>query len=390
MKKKVIILGSTGYIGKCTFNIFRRDKENFDIKLLSTNTNISLVIKQAQIFKVKNIIITDKFSYILALKKYKNLNINFFNNFLILDKLFKKKEIYYSMVSVVGINGLLPTLKSINFSKNIAIVNKESLVCAWPIIKKKLNLFKTNFIPIDSEHFSIYMLIKNHNMNDIKKIYITASGGPFLKKKNSKKKIPSIKQVLKHPNWNMGDKISVDSATLMNKIFEFIEAKNIFDISYDQLQILIHPDSYVHSIVEFNNGLIKMLAHEPKMTIPIKNSIYEKNLKINTKKKLNLKKLNNLGFDYPKVSKFPVIKILNKMPKFTSLYETSLVVINDYLVKLFLEKKINFNELNYFINKIVFKKEILALKKIPVKNFKQIEFLANNLSLKLDNLMYKS
>lgn len=389
MKKKVIILGSTGSIGKYTINIFKKDKKNFDIQLLSTNKNISLVVKQAKIFDVKNIIITDKSKYLIALKKYSHMKINFYNNFLILDKLYKKKEIYYSMISIIGIDGLVPALKSIKISKKIAIVNKESLVCAWPIIAKELISHNTKFIPIDSEHFSINMLIKNCKKENIKKIYITASGGPFLNKKKINKKKITIDQTINHPNWSMGKKISVDSSTMMNKVFEFIEAKNIFDLKYSQIEILTHPDSYIHSIVEFNNGLIKILAHNPSMLIPIKNSIYENEVKINTPK-IDLKILNNLKFNFPRKSEFPLIRILNKLPKFTSLYETSLVIINDHFVKLYLKKKINFEELIKFINKFVFKKEILALRKIPVKSLSQIEKLNYKLSSKLEDLVYIS
>ena len=160
MKKKIIILGSTGSIGKNTFNLIKKDRKNFEIKLLSTNKNISEIIKQAKTFKVKDLIISDYNKYILA-KKYKNLRINFHNSFSVIDKLFKKKEIFYSMMSLVGLDGLKPTLQLIRYSQNIAIVNKESLICGWTLIKKtKKN--KTNFIPVDSEHYSIFSLIEKN------------------------------------------------------------------------------------------------------------------------------------------------------------------------------------------------------------------------------------
>ena len=161
MKKKIIIIGSTGSIGKNTIKIIKKDKKNFDIKLLSTNKNVSEVIKQAKVFKVQNIIITDYTKFIETKEKYKKSNIKFYNSFSIIDKLFKKKEIFYSMISVVGIVGLNPSLQLIKFSKNIAIANKESIICGWNLIKTELNKFKTNFIPIDSEHFSIYSLIQS-------------------------------------------------------------------------------------------------------------------------------------------------------------------------------------------------------------------------------------
>ena len=171
------------------------------------------------------------------------------------------------MISIIGIDGLNPSLKLIKFTKNIAIVNKESIICGWSLIQKQLNKFKTNFIPIDSEHFSIYSLIKD-NPNQIARVYITASGGPFLNKLMNKNKNISIKQALQHPNWKMGKNFN-NSSTLMNKVFEVIEAKKLFNLKFENIGILTHPKSYVHAIVQFNNALIKILIHEPDMKIPI-------------------------------------------------------------------------------------------------------------------------
>ena len=179
MKKKIAIFGSTGSVGKNTIDIIRKDKKKFKLILLSTNSNFEAVIKQAIEFKVKNIIINDfeKFSY--AKQKYKNLNINFINKFKDVNKFLKIKEIDYSMISVAGLSGLELSLDLCKFSKTLAIVNKESLICGWELILKNLKKYKTTFIPIDSEHYSIFTLLKNIKSNEIKKIYITASGGPF-------------------------------------------------------------------------------------------------------------------------------------------------------------------------------------------------------------------
>ena len=187
--------------------------------------------------------------------------------------------------------------------------------------------------------------------NNIKKIYITASGGPFFVLKNKRiKKTPKL--ATNHPNWNMGKKISTDSATLMNKVFEVIEAKNIFNSSYDKISILIHPKSYIHAIIKFKNGLIKFLIHEPDMKIPIYNSIYYEENKCLTTRSLDFKILNNLELKEIEQKKFPLVKLLNKLPSKSSLFETALVTINDYLVYKFLEKKINFQKLGKLIYKI--------------------------------------
>ncbi len=219
------------------------------------------------------------------------------------------------MCAISGLDGLRPTLEAIKFSKTIGIANKESIICGWHLIKKKLKKYNTKFIPIDSEHFSIWNLTKDYSNDDIEEIIITASGGPFLNLPlNIQKKI-TPKDAIKHPNWKMGKKISVDSANLMNKVFEVIEANRMFSFDLEKYKILVHPQSYVHAIVKFKNGLIKMLLHDTDMKIPIFNSIYNENLKYIASKKIDSKILNNLNFYEVDILKFPSIKLLKKISK---------------------------------------------------------------------------
>ena len=179
MKKKIAILGSTGSIGKTTVKILIKDKKNIEIILLSTNKNYRELLKQVKIFNVKNILIADKQKFNLVKKILKNKKINIYNNFESFDEIFKKKKIDYTMSAISGLEGLAPTLKIIKHTRQIAIANKESIICGWSLILKKLKLNKTKFIPIDSEHFSVWSLIDKVKNNDIEKIFITASGGPF-------------------------------------------------------------------------------------------------------------------------------------------------------------------------------------------------------------------
>ena len=386
MKKKIIILGSTGSIGQNTLKIIKANKKGFAIQLLSTNKNINKIFNQAKEFKVKNIIINDLKRYSEAKKKFNKKNVRIYNNFDDIEKIIKKKKVHYSMIAISGLDGLKPTLMLAKYSKNLAVVNKESLICGWNLIKKNLEKYKTNFIPIDSEHFSIFSLLNNTNKNYIEKIYITASGGPFinLPKKDFGKIKP--KDALKHPNWKMGKKITIDSATLMNKVFEVIEARNIFNLSYNQISILTHPKSYIHAIIKFKNGLIKMLLHDPDMKIPIYNSIYMPNIKKFKTYPLNLKILNNLKLNEVNIKKFPLIKLLNKLPKYPSLFETILITINDYFVYKFLDNKITFQKLINLINRISNFKEFQKFKKIKPKSVDDIYQLRDYVSLKLDNL----
>ena len=384
MKKNIIILGSTGSIGSSTLNILKNETKNFRIVLLSTNKNIDKVFKQAKIFNVKNIIINDYLSYKNAKKKFNKSRINIYHSFSILDKLLNKKKIFYSMVSVVGLEGLDPVLKLIKYSINIAIVNKESLISGWNLIKKSIKKYKTNFIPIDSEHFSISELLKETKEANVEKIYITASGGPFLN--YSKKKISkvSIRDTLNHPNWKMGKKISVDSATMMNKVFEVIEAKNIFGINYDKIEILTHPKSYIHSLIKFTNGQIKILAHEPDMRIPIHNSLYGNSKKIKTNS-INFNIMNDLKLKSVSDNDFPTIKILKNLPNNNTLYETALISINDYLVYKFLKKKISFKKLIFLLCKYSNNKHFTKYKKNIVRNMNDIYKTRDNVYTKLNS-----
>ncbi|MDC1112277.1 1-deoxy-D-xylulose-5-phosphate reductoisomerase [Candidatus Pelagibacter sp.] len=386
MRKKIVILGSTGSIGKNTLKIIKDNKKEFEIILLSTNKNINRIITQAKEFKVKNIIISDYKKYILAKEKFKKLDIKIFNKFNELDKILNKKNIYYSMVSISGLDGLKPTLQLTKYTKNLAVVNKESIICGWNLIQKALKKHDTNFIPIDSEHFSIFSLLQNQNSNKIDKVYITASGGPFLNFPKSKFDRIKPKDALKHPNWNMGKKITIDSATLMNKVFEVIEARNIFNITYDKISILTHPKSYVHAIIKFKNGLSKILIHEPDMKIPIYNSLYLKNNKTYKTNSLNLDILNNLNLKKVNSTQFPLVKLIDKLPKYPSLFETILITINDYLVYKFLNNKVHFRNLITLIIKISNLKEFQKYKKIKPKKVNDIYRLRDYVSSKMDSL----
>ena len=385
MKKKIAILGSTGSIGKSTFEILKTDKNNFDIILLTTNNNYKEILKQAKEFKVRNLVINNKKHYISLKKKFKNKKINIYNDFDSFNKKFKSK-IDYTMCAISGLAGLKPTLASIKFSKKIAIANKESLICAWNLIQKKILKYKTKFIPIDSEHFSIWSLLNGSNNSNIEEVIITASGGPFLKLPLKKFKKIKPKSAVNHPNWKMGNKISIDSATLMNKVFEVIEAQRIFNIDLNKFKIFIHPSSYVHSIIKFNNGLTKILVHDTNMKIPIFNSIYDRNIKKIKSKKLDMLTLNNLKFTKPDVKRFPSLKILKMITKKITLFETVLVSANDQLVDLFLEGKINFLDITIFLKKILRMKIFLKYKKRSPKNYNELINLSNYVRLKTRTL----
>ena len=386
MKKTIAILGSTGSIGTNTLQIIENDKKKFKVELLSTNKNTTKIYKQAKKFNVKNLIIHDKKTFQKNIKFFKRKKIKIFPDVIEYFNNNKKTKLDYTMSSISGLEGLIPTLDIIKLSKSIAIANKESIICGWSLIKKQLKKYKTEFIPVDSEHFSIFNLIKIEDKRNINKIFITASGGPFLNQSIKKIKYSNPKKAAKHPTWKMGKKISIDSSTLMNKVFELLEAKKIFNLDKSKFDIIIQPTSYVHAIVEFKNGVTKFLTHPTSMQIPIFNTLY-KNDNYNFKfEKIDFDKLNKLNFQSINFKKFPINIILNHIPENDSLFETVLVTANDTLVDLFLKRKISFYDIYKKLDTILKHKEFSRYKSIKTTNVRQIMEISNKVRLKTQSL----
>ena len=375
-KKKILILGSTGSIGISSLNVIKNYKKKIDIVCLSSNKNYKKLYKQSILYNVSNLIINDYKYYLKAKNLFKNKKINLYPN---ISEYIKKnkKKIDLAIVGISGLEGLGPTCKIIPHTKNLASANKESIICGWKYISKILKKNKTNFIPIDSEHFSVWSLI-NSKKDQISKIYLTASGGPFLNTPINKLKRANIRKVINHPNWSMGKKISTDSASMMNKVFEVIEASKIFNLNSDKIEIIIHPKSIIHAIVVFTNGLIKVLIHDTSMEVPIFNIIFNKE-KMNFYKKteIDFENLNGINFLKPNIKKFPYINILKKNKFKNTYFEVILVTLNDELVKLFLKKKISFIKMQEILLKLIRIDEFnIYYKKYP-KNINDIYIMAN-------------
>ncbi len=388
MKKKIAIIGSTGSIGKNLLEIISNNINDFKINLLTADKDHKTLLRQAKKFNVTNLIIKNKSSYKVLKKKTSNTNIKVFNSFEHLGLIFKNK-IDYVMNSIMGIDGLEPTIKIIKYTKNLAIANKESIICGWNIILKELKKNNTNFIPVDSEHFSIWYGLQNLKATNVEKIYLTASGGPFRKLSLNKFKKIKINQAVSHPNWTMGKKISVDSATMINKVYEVIEAKNIFNIPYQNIEIIIHPKSYIHALIKFTNGLTTIIAHDTTMKIPIFNSLYSKSDKKIFTNTINFKTLNNLNLSKLNSIRYPMIKLLKILPSKSSLFETVIVAANDTLVDLFLNKKINFINIQKELFKILKLKEFNKFKKISPKKLEDVIKLNDYVRLKVLKKVYK-
>ena len=383
MKKKIAIIGSTGSIGKSTLDVIKKDKKSFDIILLTANNNYRQLIKQAKQFKVKNVLIKNSNHFIKVKNSLKKTRV--FSGDVSINKIYSGK-LDYTMSAVVGLAGLQPTIDAIKISKTVAIANKETIICGWSIISKLIKKYKTQILPVDSEHFSIMELTKNLKDSDVKEIIITASGGPFLKKSLNRLNKVKPKEAANHPNWKMGKKISIDSANMMNKFFEIIEACKLFKFNKNKYKILIHPQSYVHSIVRFKNGLIKMILYNTDMKIPISNTIYQKNNSFSNKSKIDSKILNKLSFEKVNLKKFPSIKLIKKCFKMG--YSTPIIInaSNEVLVSMFLKQKINFLDIVKTINKILKDKEFNKYAKKKPKTVKDVKLIDKWARLKTTNM----
>lgn len=355
IKKKISILGSTGSIGLSALKIINKKKSLFKINILSANKNYNLICKQIKMYKPKVFIVNNFNVFTKIYKKFNKKNILILNNLDYKDNKILNSDI--SIAAIPGIAGLRPTIEIIKKSKKILIANKESIICGWDLIRQAAKKNKTKIIPVDSEHFSIMKLLEFEKLKKIKKIYITASGGPFLNYKVKQLKYVNASDAVKHPKWKMGKKISIDSATLMNKMFELIEAQKLFSINKKKIEIVIHPESLVHAIIELNNGLYKFIYHETTMLIPLANAIFDDDIKIKDflKTKLYNQKSNflkNLNFFKVDVKKFPIFRLKNKINEY---YSSPIIInaANEILVDQFLKKKIEFNSFYKHLLKVL-------------------------------------
>ena len=391
MKKKTIaVLGSTGSIGQSSLDIIKKVKE-FKVELIAANKNYSKIIQQIQIFKPRFVIIYNKKVYLQIKEKYKNKNIFFLNNTSNIHKYIKKID--FTISAIPGIAGLEPTILFTKISKKILLANKEAIICGWHLIKKNSIKYKTELIPIDSEHFSIAALLKNYSKDQIEKIYITASGGPFLNLNINKFKNIKPKDAIKHPKWNMGKKISVDSATLMNKVLEITEALKLFPFTLKQYEIVIHPNSLVHAIIKLKNGTSLFLYHGPDMKIPIGNALlknfnYRNFFPKNTK---SYNKIQNLNFNSVNKKKFPAV---NLIPIMNGRKSSPIIInaANEIFVDQFLNNNISFNDIVGYLKLVLKDKSYIKTSNLSgdsVKNIYTIDRWARMVALQIVKKKHK-
>ena len=342
MKKGVAILGSTGSIGVQALGVISEQDELFRVEVLTANENCDLLINQAKKHKPNSVVIVNEKKYQKVFSELNPLNIKVYSGSESLNQIVDSDEIDIVLTALVGYSGLLPTINAIKNRKKIALANKETLVVAGSLIKNLCEENSTEIIPVDSEHSAIFQCLAGEESNPIEKIFLTASGGPFRGKKLDDLKNITKKQALKHPNWSMGAKITIDSATLMNKGLEVIEAKWLFDLSKEQIEVVVHPQSIIHSAVQFQDGSIKAQLGLPDMKLPIQYALgFPKRLS-NRFERFSFFDYPNLTFEKPDLETFKNLALAYKAMEKGGNSPCILNAANEIAVSAFLNDKIGF------------------------------------------------
>ncbi len=340
--KNILLLGSTGSIGVNTLSVVENFKDDFNVVGICANKSIDKILEQTKLFNIDNVYIEDKDSR----EKFRAINTN------------KNIKIYESIVdfinnidfdilvnALVGYSGFIPTIEAIKRKKTIALANKETLVVGGDIIMPLAKEYGVDIIPIDSEHSAIFQIINHFKNIDIEKIIITASGGPFFNTPINEFKNITTAEALKHPTWSMGKKITIDSATMMNKGFEIIEAHHLFNVSYDKIEAIIHPQSIIHSMVEFTDGEIYAQLGVNDMRFPIQNALTYPNYKKTPFNRFDFRKYNTLNFFEVDFNKFKMLGLAYECGKLGGLYPAILNAANEVCVYAFLDEKIKFTDI---------------------------------------------
>ncbi len=352
MKKRIAILGSTGSIGTQALEVIKEQSDFLTVEVLTANKNSELLIKQAVEYKPNAVVIVEDKKYKEVSNALSKYDIKVFAGRDSLEQIVESGQIDIVLTAMVGFSGLIPTINAVNAKKNIALANKETLVVAGDIISELVKQNGVSILPVDSEHSAIFQCLSGEGTNEIEKIYLTASGGPFRGKTKDFLENVTKNEALKHPNWDMGAKITIDSATLMNKGLEAIEAKWLFNLKPEQIDVIIHPQSIIHSIVQFTDGSMKAQMGLPDMKLPIQ---YALNFPARTKsnyKRFNFIDYPNLSFEKPDLETFKNLSIAFEAMKEGGNKACIMNAANEIAVQAFLNDKIKFLQITQIIEKV--------------------------------------
>ncbi|SCI78551.1 1-deoxy-D-xylulose 5-phosphate reductoisomerase [uncultured Clostridium sp.] len=350
--KKISILGSTGSIGTQTLDVVRKNRDKFEVVAISANSSINLLLEQIKEFKPRYVAVYNENSA-KELKEMipSDIKIEVLSGMEGLITISSLDEIDVLLTAIVGMIGLVPTLEAIKKGKTIALANKETLVTAGQLVMEEAKKRNVAILPVDSEHSAIFQCLNGESKKEIESIILTASGGPFRGKSKNDLINVTKNEALKHPNWSMGRKISIDSSTLMNKGLEVIEAKWLFDVNPDKIDVVVHPQSIIHSMVQFVDSSIIAQMGCPDMKLPIQYALTYPERILNDFERLDFSKLSSLTFEKPDLNTFPCLKLAYDSLNMGGTYSAALNAANEVLVNEFLEDKIKFYDIPYYIEK---------------------------------------
>ena len=370
MMEKIGILGSTGSIGQQALDVIC-DNEQYQIEYLSCFSNIEKLAKQAKQMRPQKVCVIDKMKELELISNLKGEGIEVLSGF---DGLWEisKTPVDLMLNAIVGSDGMKPSIIALENNIKLALANKESMVMAGWVIKDIQNINQSEIIPVDSEHSAIFQCLTGENQKDIKRIILTGSGGPFREKDIKDFNTITLEEALNHPNWEMGSKITIDSATMMNKGLEYIEAYWLFDLPYDKIDIVVHPQSIIHSMVEFIDGSIKAQIGEPDMKVPIQYAFSYPSRLQNSIAPFDFIKNNKLTFENPDLNKFPCIRLAKEALISGGSHQVVLNVANDLLVQSFLNQEICFTDIPKMIENSISKHS-----PVDSPNLDQIDELSN-------------
>jgi len=381
MKKGIAILGSTGSIGTQTLEVISEHKNLFSVEVLTANNNCDLLIEQAKKHKPNAVVIVNRDKYDKINSELSKLGIKVYAGQKSLEQIVESEEINIVLTALVGYSGLIPTINAIKLGKKIALANKETLVVAGDLITQLSKEYNAPIFPVDSEHSAIFQCLVGENNNAIEKIYLTASGGPFRGKKAAELKTITKKQALKHPNWSMGAKITIDSATLMNKGLEVIEAKWLFNLKKEQIDVVVHPQSIIHSAVQFEDGSIKAQLGIPDMKLPIQYALGFPNRLKNNFKRFSFFDYPNLSFEKADEKTFRNLSLAFRAMGKGGNSACILNAANEIAVEAFLNDKIGFLNMSDLIDNCL--EKITFVKNPTIEDYietdQQTRLLANKL-----------
>jgi 1-deoxy-D-xylulose-5-phosphate reductoisomerase len=360
MKKRIVILGSTGSIGKQALEVIQKHPDNFEVETITANNNAELLVQQAYTFVPKTVVIVNKSKYSFVKEALDKLPINVLSGEESLSEVVNSSTTDIVLTAMVGYAGLLPTINAIKAGKAIALANKETLVVAGELITSLSREHKVKIYPVDSEHSAIFQCLIGELQNNVEKIYLTASGGPFRGKDLDYFKSITPKEALNHPNWCMGNKVTIDSASLMNKGLEAIEAKWLFNLHPDQIEVIVHPQSIVHSIVQFQDGSMKAQMGLPDMRLPILYAFsHPQRLKTDLKR-FSFLNYPQLTFEKPNTEIFRNLPLAFSAMRQGGNLPCALNASNEVAVNAFLCERIEFLKMPDIIEKTINKIQFIS------------------------------